>query len=145
MQANTGEILKLFVSVQDVQGRVQKNQLTLDEKGIQEDKYYNRDILRSILITSTDSYQLAKENGINMPYGSLGENLLVNFNPYDLPAGQRFQISEAILEISQNCTMCDHLSNIDTKLPELLKNDRGIFAKVVKEGMIKEGDTITFL
>jgi MOSC domain-containing protein YiiM len=80
-----------------------------------------------------------------MPYGSLGENILVNFNPYDLPTGKRFQIADTILEISQNCTMCDHLSDIDTRLPDLLKNDRGIFAKVIQGGVIKVGDTITLL
>jgi len=145
MQENKGIILNLFVSAEHTKGRVQKKMLTLDEKGIQEDKYYDKNILRSILITSKESYTLANKYNIVMPYGALGENMLVDFNPYDLTAGQRLQISDVVLEISQNCTMCDHLSEIDDRLPELLKHDRGIFARVIKGGTIKEGDTISVL
>lgn len=145
MKHNKNKIINLFVSEQNIEGRVNKERLTLDEKGIQEDKYYDKDIHRSILITSIDSYTLAKKHNIQMPHGSLGENLLVDFNPYDLPAGQQLQISEVILEISQNCTMCDHLSKIDQQLPKLLKDDRGIFARVIKGGVIKKDDTVSLI
>ena len=145
MKHKKGKIINLFVSEQDIKGRVNKKYLTLDEKGIQEDKYYDKNILRSILITSIDSYTLAKEQNIKMPYGSLGENILIDINPYDLAAGQKLQISDLILEISQNCTMCDHLSDIDDRLPELLKYDRGIFARVIDGGVIKEGDEISWI
>jgi MOSC domain-containing protein YiiM len=54
-------------------------------------------------------------------------------------------MGEVLLQISQNCTICDHLSSIDEKLPDLLKDDRGIFAKVIKGGVIKKGDEIYLL
>lgn len=138
-----GKIVHLFVSQEGVKERVEKNKLTLDEKGITEDKFYNKNIQRSILITSTASYNLALEKNISMPFGTLGENILIDYNPYHLASGSKLHIGdEVILEISQYCTMCEHLSNIDKRLPTLLKNDRGIFAKVVQEGHIKEGDEI---
>jgi MOSC domain-containing protein YiiM len=80
-----------------------------------------------------------------MPFGSLGENILIDYNPYHLTAGDQLRIGEVLLEISQNCTMCDHLSKIDENLPTLLKDDRGIFAKVIKGGVIQPGDEITLL
>jgi len=137
-----GEISGLFISLKGSSQRVRKSSLTLDTLGIQEDKYHNTNIQRSVLITSLSSYNLAKENNITMPFGSLGENLLIDYNPYHLSAGTKLQIGTVILEISQNCTMCDHLSKIDNQLPTLLKNDRGIFAKVLQEGEIKNEDKI---
>jgi len=142
MTKNIGKVITLFISKESIQGRVEKDILTLDEKGITSDKYYNKNLQRSILITSIQSYTLAKEHDISMPYGSLGENLLIDYNPYHLLPGTTLQIGDVLLEISQYCTMCDHLSNIDKRLPSLLRHDRGIFAKVIKGGEIKKEDNI---
>lgn len=142
MTSSIGKIITLFTSAQDTGMRIEKKKLTLDEKGIIDDKYYNKSIQRSILITSNESYTLAKKYNINMPHGALGENLLISYNPYHLPMGQKILIGNVILEISQNCTICDHLSQINKLLPTLLKKDRGIFAKVLQGGIIHEGDEI---
>jgi MOSC domain-containing protein YiiM len=142
---NVGKVINLFVSVQGSSTRVEKESVNLDPKGIIEDKYYDTNINRSVLITSEASYTLANDHNIQLPFGSLGENILTDYNPYHLTAGVQLHIGEVILEISQNCTMCDHLSNIDKNLPELLKDDRGIFAKVIEGGKIKKGDEIYLL
>ena len=142
---NVGKVISLFISVQGSSARVEKASFNLDPKGIVEDKYYDTNINRSVLLTSEASYELAKRNKIQMPFGSLGENILMDYNPYHLTPGDQLRIGEVILEISQNCTMCDHLSKIDESLPTLLKNDRGIFAKVIEGGVIKKGDGITLL
>lgn len=76
----TGKILELFYSTND--GRVNTTELALDEKGVIEDKYYNKNIERSVLITSLHSYELAASHGIEAPYSALGENLLIDYNPY---------------------------------------------------------------
>ena len=137
-----GKITSLFISKEGSKQRVSQDKIVLDLLGIREDKYYNTNMERSILITSLTSYILAQSKQIQMPHGSLGENLLVDYNPYALPTRSQLQIGTSVLEISQNCTMCNHLSNIDEHLPELLKQDRGIFAKVIQKGEIKIGDTI---
>jgi len=144
-QINVGKISALFISTHASKSRVTKPVIELDLFGIKEDKYYNTNIQRSILITSLSSYSLAKSKEIHIPYGGLGENLLIDYNPYKLQAGAQLKIGTCILEITQNCTMCDHLSNIDENLPELLKHDRGIFAKVLQEGEIKLQDNIFLL
>jgi len=119
--------------------------LTLDKQGIVEDKHYKKDNERSVLIASRDSYELAKSQGIDVPLGALGENLLIDYNPYALLPGSRLSISDVVLEISQHCTLCKGFAKVDPKLPKLLKNDRGIFAKVIKSGSITEGDDIYLL
>lgn len=142
---NVGKVINLFVSVQGSSTRVEKESVNLDPKGIIEDKYYDTNINRSVLITSEASYTLANDHNIQLPFGSLGENILINYDPYHLNAGDQLRMGEVILEISQNCTMCDHLSKIDKNLPELLKDDRGIFARVIEGGVIKKEDEIYLL
>ncbi len=142
---NVGKVISLFVSVQGSSNRVEKELFHLDTKGIIEDKYHDTNINRSVLVTSEASYDLANRNNIQMPFGSLGENILIDYNPYHMTAGDQLHIGEVLLEISQNCTMCDHLSKIDENLPTLLKDDRGIFAKVIKGGVIQKGDEVYLL
>ena len=140
-----GEILKLFISIKGLEKRVERPLLVVDNNGIVEDKFYGKGKERSVLLSSNDSYLLTKEQGINLLYGELGENILMDFNPYSLKVGTQLQIGEVIVEITQACTICNHLSKIDKRLPILLKEDRGIFAKVIKNGTIYENDAIFML
>ncbi|MCF6244334.1 MAG: MOSC domain-containing protein [Sulfurovum sp.] len=141
-----GKVIELFISEVDKKSRTKKNTINLDAKGITTDKFYDKDRQRSVLITSIDSYTLMQNHHITAQYGSLGENLLVDFNPYHLVPGTQLQIGQSvILEISQYCTICNHLSTIHETVPALLKNDRGIFAKILASGIIAQGDNIFLL
>lgn len=140
--APIGRVIELFISKEESSSRVKKDKITLDLGGVIGDKYHNRDINRSILLTSIYSYNLAKEHDIEFEFGLLGENILIDFNPYHLISSTRLKIGDAIIEISQNCTICNHLSKIDNRLPKLLKDDRGIFVKVIKAGDISIDDKI---
>jgi len=137
-----GKVLDLFISRVGDSKRAKKLEITADKNGILEDKFYAKNIQRSILITTLDSYKLASQNGIFVERGSLGENILIDYNPYHLPIGSRLVIGKVILEITQNCTLCKSLTKVDKKLPKLLKDDRGIFAKIIKSGTITRGDII---
>jgi len=143
MEINTvGKVLNLFTSRNGAKNRIKQNQINLDKNGILKDKFYNKNIQRSVLIVSKDSYDLAKKNNIDINYGQLGENILIDYNPYHLKIGSKIKIGDVILEISQECTLCKSLSKVDKNLPGLLKNDRGIFAKVITTGDIVKEDRI---
>jgi len=141
-----GKILKLFISKKNNNAEtitLEQETLVLDAKGVVNDKFHGKDEYRAILLSSYESYRIAKENNIEMPYGSLGENILMNINPYGLNPGDQLHIGEVILEITQNCTLCKGLSKVDAKAPKLLKEHRGIFAKTVTSGSITQGDTVS--
>jgi len=138
-----GNIFLLFYSPKN--GHMLTSEFVLDTKGIIGDKHYNKDTERMVLIASLDSYRLVRNSNIEILEGALGENILMDYNPYHLKTGTRLKINNVILEISQHCTLCKSFSKIDTKLPKLLKNDRGIFAKVIEPGNIQSGDTIYLL
>jgi MOSC domain-containing protein YiiM len=135
-------VLALFISVDNDKKRVSKKELELDEMGVLEDKFYAKNPNRLILIASTAAYALAKNCGVELEYGSLGENILIDQNINHLSLGDRLKIGDVVLEITQNCTLCNGLSLLDPKLPEVLKNDRGLFAKAIVSGTIKKDDII---
>jgi len=137
-----GQVLKIFISTSDTSKRTDKTSIILDTFGVLEDKFYNKDPERSVLISSIDSYKLVENKNITMPFGYLGENILLDYNPYKLKIGTKLRIGATLLEISQNCTICNHLATIDNSIPELLKNDRGIFAKIINGGKINSDDYV---
>ena len=144
MRIMQGKVLNLFVTNNDTQKtRLSCKSVVIDEQGILQDKFYGKNLQRSILITSIHSYKMAQEAGIDIEHGSLGENILIDINPYGLKKGSRIVLDNIELEITQNCTLCQGLSSVNAKLPKLLKNDRGIFAKVIKnKGVIAIGDHV---
>ncbi|SFV52710.1 hypothetical protein MNB_SV-6-200 [hydrothermal vent metagenome] len=135
------KVLNLYISKEN-SIRESADKIVIDVDGVLGDKFYSKDILRSILVTSIDSYKMAEDRGIEMPYGSLGENILVSINPYSLPLGSRLHVGEVVLEITQNCTLCKSLTKVDNRLPKLLKDDRGVFVKAIQGGTINVGDQI---
>ena len=135
-----GKVLKLYLSKKE--GRECTNSILLDDGGVINDKFYNKDIQRSVLLSSMYSYDLAQDNSIDIEYGKLGENILLDYNPYNLEIGTQLQIGKAIVEISQPCTLCKGLSSLDSRLPKLLKQDRGVFSKVINKGIIKDNDQV---
>ncbi|MCF6206952.1 MAG: MOSC domain-containing protein [Sulfurovum sp.] len=142
----TGYVKSLYIVPDNGEKTVQEQPyIDVDDEGIISDKHHGKGVERSILITSLHSYALLEAENIHVPYGSLGENLLIDYNPYHLPAGTQLHIADTILEITQNCTLCKHLAVFDKRIPKLLRHDRGIFAKVVKAGRITAGDTVYLL
>lgn len=140
-----GKVLRLFISQKNRAGEteaLEQEEITLDEQGVISDKFHGKELQRSVLLSSIDSYTLAETNNMDMPYGSLGENILIDFNPYHFNIGDRIQIGAVLLEITQNCTLCKGLSKVDAKAPKLLKEHRGIFAKTITNGSIVIGENV---
>ncbi|MEA1880703.1 MAG: MOSC domain-containing protein [Campylobacterota bacterium] len=139
-----GKVLSLFSSLSE--GQINVTSLSLDIKGIIDDKHYDRNPDRAVLISSLYSYELMKEQSIISDYGTLGENILMDYNIYHLKSGVRLKIgANVVVELGQSCTLCKGLSAINSKLPKLLKDDRGIFVKVIESGVIYTDDAIYLL
>jgi MOSC domain-containing protein YiiM len=141
LSKSTATVLSLFIT--DAEKSTQAcDMLDMDNQGIVGDKHYGKDPNRTVLITSVKAYDILKQNGISASHGSLGENLVVDFDLDALKPGDQLQIGEVVVEIAQNCTLCNHLSAIDKRVPKLLRHDRGIFAKVVQGGRLHLNDEV---
>ncbi|RXK07831.1 MOSC domain-containing protein [Halarcobacter bivalviorum] len=143
-----GKVIGTFSALKGQSGlpRPTVNSLTLvKDFGIENDKFAGKDLDKTVMIVGFNSYALAKENRINLEYGSLGENILFDFNPHDYKVGTEFKIGQSIIKITENCTICNHLAVFGNELPSLIKDCRGIYCTIVKSGIIKENDSIELL
>ena len=61
---------------------------------------------------------------------------------YELPVGTRLRIGETIQEVTQIGKACHTGCAISQKVGKCVMPKEGIFTKVIKGGVIKEGDTI---
>ena len=144
MQQTKGKVLQLYISTGIKENpRKEVDSLKVDQDGVKEDKFYGKDPNRAILVSSLQSYELAKQNNIEIGAGVLGENIYIDINPYSLLPGDIIEIGECRFEVTQNCTLCKGLSQINPKLPKLLKDDRGIFVRALDSGTINIGDAVT--
>ena len=136
-----GKVLKTFSATNESSGLprpiVSKLNLIVDY-GIENDKFAGKKLDQTVMIVGLKSYEIAKQNNIDLEIGCLGENILLDFDPHDFEVGKQFFIEEAILEITQICTVCSHLSLFDNNLPALLKGHRGLYCRIIKSGIIKE-------
>ena len=136
-----GKVLETFSATKESSGlpRPKVDNLNLIENfGIQNDKFAGKKLDQTVMIVGIKSYEIAKEQGINLEFGCLGENILLDFNPHELDIGTNLIIGDSIIEITQACTVCNHLSIFDENLPFLLKGRRGIYCKIIKSGQIKK-------
>ena len=110
--------------------------------GIKDDKFALKNLDQSVLIVPIDAYDITKNEGIELEFGSLGENILVDFNIMDMPINTKLKIGDAVVEITQKCTMCNHLAVFDKRVPRLVRNHRGVYCKIIESGIVKKGMSV---
>ena len=136
-----GTVLKTFSATSESSGLprplVPELNLIVDY-GIQNDKFAGKKLDQTVMIVGLKSYEIAKDNNIDLSFGCLGENILLDFDPHCFEVGKEISIGNSIVQITQICTVCNHLSVFDKNLPVLLKGHRGLYCKIIKSGIIKE-------
>ena len=92
------------------------------------------------------SWQKVKEfnlQGAAVKDGSFGENLLIDgIDCAHLPVGTRLVCGEALLEVTQIGKECHHSCAIRDRVGHCIMPKEGIFARVLRGGMICENDVI---
>ncbi len=147
MQAD-GTVLRTFSAPEGQSGlpRPASPKLELREGwGIVGDKFAGKSLNQTVMIVGQKAYDLARDAGIDLVPGSLGENAILSLDPHALEMGTRLQIGSAIVELTEACTLCNHLSMFDRKLPKLVRHDRGVYCRIVASGTIETGDALNIL
>ncbi len=76
--------------------------------------------------------------------GDLDENLTLDgLMIDDLQPGQQLRIGSVLLEITIPCPVCDKLDTVRPGLRSALRDQRGMFARVLSTGHVHIGDSIT--
>ncbi len=109
--------------------------------GIQGDAHARQDSSRQILLMDLETLET-----LNLAPGMVRENITLRGLPLSrLRPGDRLQIGEALLEITQPCTPCARLDEIRPGLREALRGRRGMLARVLRSGWIRRGDPVRLL
>lgn len=84
--------------------------------------------------------------GGNVKFGDFGENLVVDGIELDkLPIGQRIEVGETVLEVTQIGKQCHTKCEIFYRVGQCIMPIYGIFAKVIKGGKIAVGDKVNLI
>ena len=84
-QKSVGNVLELFVSKKGV------SRMSLDENGVLGDKFYGKTKARSVLISTIESYQLAKAQILSLSMGDWGRIFYSTTTPTISPQILKFR------------------------------------------------------
>jgi MOSC domain-containing protein YiiM len=143
---NIGKVIEVFSATKDSSGLprpIVKELDILEGFGIRNDKFAGKDEDKSVMVVGMKAYDISKENGINLEFGSFGENILFDFDPHSFKIGTVFKVGEVELEITQACTICNHLAVFGKELPFLVKHHRGLYCRVLNDGKIEKDIKVT--
>jgi len=99
---------------------------------------------RQVSLLAEESIQKMKEKGLNVGPGDFAENITTGgIDLLALTIGIKLKIGkDALLEISQIGKLCHTRCNIYYQAGDCVMPKEGIFARVIKDGTIKQGDLI---
>jgi MOSC domain-containing protein YiiM len=107
----------------------------------------------AVLLIPLETIRELNKEGWPIKPGDLGENVTTTGIPYaDFSPGKKVSVGETEVRISRACDPCTNLYLLpyvgEEKGPQFLKEmnrRRGWYARVIKEGKIRKGDTINLV
>ncbi len=148
MDGSMLHLIDLFSATKEFKGPVRprvKHLELIEGHGIKNDKFAGKNVERSVMVVGKIAYDIAHTNGIYLEQGSLGENILFNFDPHELSLGEMIQIGEAKLQVTEKCSICTHLVAFDPHLPKLIQEHRGIYCKIIQGGIVTKKSNVVLL
>ena len=133
------EVLHLFQSLAHGEPMREYNEVfAVENKGFKDCIHARGGTGRQVLLMDSETLE---EFGIAP--GRAKENITTRGLTLErLRLGQRLQIGEALLEVTNPCTPCYQMDEIRMGLQEALRGRRGILCRVVESGGIRRGDRI---
>lgn len=115
----------------------------IEDHGLEGDAHSGR-WHRQVSLLSVDSINKMREKGADVGFGDFAENLTVEgIELFTLPVGARLRIgSGVILEVTQIGKKCHQGCAIMQQVGDCIMPREGIFARVIKGGLVKTGDPI---
>ena len=114
----------------------------LADHGVENDAHAG-DGHRQVSLLSFEKIEDFRKRGAIVSYGDFGENLVINGIDFAaLPLGTNLAVGDALLELTQHGKECRHRCAIYHAMGDCIMPRQGVFAKVLKGGMIREGDSM---
>ena len=119
-----------------------KEAVFIEDFGIEGDAHAGK-WHRQVSLLSYDKIRAFQERGARVGHGAFGENLVVEgIDLRTLPVGTRLDCGDVVLEITQIGKECHHGCRIFQEMGECIMPREGVFAKVVRGGVIRSGDVM---
>ena len=114
------------------------------EFGVVDDAHADGTTHRQVSLLAIESIDKMRGKGLDLKPGDFAENITTNdIDLASLPVGTRLNIGkEAVLEMTQIGKECHAACAIRKKVGDCIMPKEGIFARVIRGGSIKPGDTI---
>ena len=101
---------------------------------------------RQVSLLGLEKIEDFRRRGADVDFGAFGENLIVEgYDFRNLPVGTRFQIGDALLEMTQIGKECHTHCAIYHLVGDCIMPREGVFAKVLTGGEIHAGDEVTMI
>lgn len=144
---NVGKVLS--VNISDKKGVIKepiKEGLFIENFGLKDDAH-GGDWHRQVSLLGLESFNKMKDQGLeDLKFGDFAENLTTEgIILYELPIGTKLSIGETLHEVTQIGKQCHTGCAIKQAVGKCVMPKEGIFTKVLKGGVIKEGDKIEIL
>lgn len=139
-----GKIVSINIS--DKKGIRKKpidNATIITDFGIENDAHASNQWHRQISLLAVESIKKVQDLGLNVKPGDFAENITTEgLDLLSIPVGTRMKIGNVHVEVSQIGKECHTRCSIYYQAGKCIMPSEGIFAKVIKGGEIKTGDTI---
>ncbi len=101
---------------------------------------------RQISLLAKESIDKMRALGLDVDNGDFAENLTTEgIDLPKLPIGTQLQVGESLLEVTQIGKECHTRCAIYYQAGDCVMPKEGIFAKVLKEGILRPGDAVTII
>lgn len=100
---------------------------------------------RQVSLLSADKIAEFRQKGVNVAYGAFGENIVAALDFRAMPVGTLLRAGDAILEITQIGKACHTACEIRRITGDCIMPREGVFARVLKGGVIRTGDEIEMI
>ncbi len=144
-EEKTAQVIAVCVSPHKGERKKPTESVTLRENhGIVGDAHAG-DWHRQVSLLAMESIEKMKKLGLDVDTGDFAENITTSgIHLFSLPLGTRLHLGETLVEVTQIGKECHNRCAIYHQAGDCVMPKEGIFAKVLKGGPIKAGDSISF-
>lgn len=136
----------IAVNISEEKGTPKKNVHSanfIEDWGVEHDAHAGK-WHRQVSLLSYEKIEDFKKKGAPVVDGAFGENLTVQgIDLKNLPIGTHLQCNDVLLEVTQIGKQCHSGCEIFKVMGDCIMPREGIFARILKGGVISEGDEIS--
>ena len=143
---NNIEVLAVCISEKKGTEKKEVEKIVLKEDwGIEGDAHAGK-WHRQVSLLAFEKIDAFRKKGAEVDFGAFGENIIVGgVDLRSLPVGTVLEIGEARLRVTQIGKECHSHCNIYKKMGDCIMPREGIFAEVLKGGVVQKGESINVI